>query len=356
MSISQELTIKNILTDAVKRGASDIHFSVGNNPVLRIDNQLVHLDEAEIVTEEYMEKIVDLLLDKKQKDKLAANREIVLAYNFDKNLRFKVNIFYQRGFLSVSLRYVPYQVPTLESLKLNSILFDLVKNKNGLILVAGPFGSGRSTTIAALIEEINRSRKEYIITIEDPIEYIFTNNKSIIEQREIGSDTNSFADALKYFEEEDGDVLFLEEINKQEIIPMVLEIARGSALVLSAISADSAANAIARILDMFSVYDQERIRDLLSTALQAVICQKVVSKIGGGVIMVQEILIVNEAIRSNILSGNLAGLDNIIQTSRGEGMVSFNYSLAELVRSMQISREEALSNATDRRVLESLLK
>ncbi|NCN07607.1 PilT/PilU family type 4a pilus ATPase [Candidatus Falkowbacteria bacterium] len=356
MSVGQELTIKNILTDAVKRGASDLHFSVGNNPILRIDDHLVYLEDQEVVTQDFMQGLVDFLLTKEKKEKLLVNKEIVLAYNFDNNLRFKVNIFYQRGFLSVSLRHIPYQVPTLESLKLNSILSNLVKNKNGLILVSGPFGSGRSTTIAALIEEINRSRKEYIITIEDPIEYIFTNNKSIIEQREVGIDTNSFAEALKYFEEEDGDILFLEEINKSEVIPAVLEIARGSSLVFSAISADSSTNAIARILDMFPAYDQERIRDLLATALRAVICQKIIPKIGGGVAVVQEVLVMNEAVKSMIINGNIAGLNNLIQTSRNEGMVSFNYGLAKLVKSSKITREDALDNTTDRKILESLLR
>ncbi|PJE58471.1 MAG: type IV pili twitching motility protein PilT, partial [Candidatus Portnoybacteria bacterium CG10_big_fil_rev_8_21_14_0_10_36_7] len=260
MSVGQELTIKNILTEAVKRGASDLHFSVGNNPILRIDDNLLSLDDQPVVTQEFMQELVDFLLVADQKKKLTTNREIVLAYNFDDNLRFKINIFYQRGVLSVSLRYIPFQVPTLQSLKLNPILTDLVKTKNGLIIVSGPFGSGRSTTIASLIEEINQTRKEYIITIEDPIEYIFTNHKSIIEQREVGLDTNSYEEALKYFEEEDGDILFLEEINKPEIIPAVLEIARGSSLVFSTISADSTSNTVARILDMFPDFDQERIR------------------------------------------------------------------------------------------------
>lgn len=356
MSVGQELTIKSILTEAVKRGASDLHFSVGNNPILRIDDQLLTLDDQEIVSQEFVQGLCNFLLDEDKKNKLTKNREIVLAYNFDTNLRFKINIFYQRGFLSVSLRYIPYQVPTLASLKLNPILTSLVKKKNGLIIVSGPFGSGRSTTIAALIEEINRTRKEYIITIEDPIEYIYTNNKSIIEQREVGLDTNSYEEALKYFEEEDGDVLFLEEMNKTEVVPAVLEIARGSSLVLSAISADSTSNTIARILDMFPAYDQERIRDLLATSLQSVVCQKIIPKIGGGLVVVQEVLIVNEAVKSIILSGNIAGLENIIQTSKNQGMVSFNSALSELVNTSKITREDALDNTTDRKILESTLK
>ena len=303
-----------------------------------------------------MDGVINFLLSEKQKEKLEKNREIVFAYSFDRNLRFKINIFYQRGFLSVSLRYIPYQVPTISSLGLNPILKELIKENKGLIIVSGPFGSGRSTTMASMVEEINKNRKEYIITIEDPIEYIFTNNNSIIEQREVGSDTNSFTDALKYFEEEDGDILMLEEIKSPAVVPIVLEIARGSALVLSTVSADSASNTISRIFDMFPSYDQDRVRNLLSTALNAIVCQKIVSRIGGGVVMVQEVLVVNEAVRSIIMGGNISGLDNIIQTSRGEGMVSFNNSLAELVMSRQISREDAILNSPDKRVLEQLLR
>jgi twitching motility protein PilT len=356
MSVGEELSIKNLLTESIKRGASDLHFSVGNNPILRIDDKLVTLDDKEVVTQEFMDKMVDFFLDANQKKDLSTNREIVLAHSFSTDLRFKINIFYQRGFLSVSLRYIPYQVPTLQSLALNPILGELVKNKNGLIIVSGPFGSGRSTTIAAMVEEINQKRKEYIITIEDPIEYIFTNNKSIIEQRGVGSDTKSFGDALRYFEEEDGDVLFLEDMNNLETVPMVLEIARGSSLVFTSISADSASSTISRILDMFPTYDQERIRDLLANSLRAVICQKVISKIGGGVIIVQEVLVVNEAVKSIIATGAISSLNNIIQTSRGEGMVSFNNTLAKLIDEGKISREDALDSSSDRKSLEDSLK
>lgn len=355
MSVARELIIKNILTDAVKRGASDLHFSVGNNPVLRIDDNLITLEDQEIVTKEFMEELIVFLLNEDQRKKLADNREIVIAKNFDSNLRFKINVFYQKGFLSTSLRYIPYQAPTIDSLKLNPILKDLIKHKNGLIIVSGSFGSGRSTTIAAMIEEINRSRKEYIITLEDPIEYVFTNDQSIIEQREIGSDTKSYYDGLKYFEEENGDVLFLEEIGSTESIPLVLEIARGGSLVLTSVSADSATKTITRILDRFSTYDQDRIRDLLATALKAVVCQKVVLKIGGGVIMIQEILIANEAVKSSILSGSIASIDDIIHMSRKDGMLSFDHVLIDLVKSYQITSKEAMENATDKKRLSEFL-
>ncbi|MBI5765619.1 Flp pilus assembly complex ATPase component TadA, partial [Candidatus Falkowbacteria bacterium] len=278
MKTAQTIVIKNILTEAVKRGATDLHLLVGNAPILRINNQLVLMEESELITSEFMAEFINLLLDKAQQDELAKKKELILAYDFDKNLRFRVNIFYQKDLLSATMRYISAQAPTIESLGIGQEIVNLCKLKKGLILIAGPFGSGRSSTIAAIIENINQTRKEYIITLESPLEYIFTNKKSIIEQREIGRDAISFKDALNYFQEEDGDVLFLEELHDPEIIPAVLEIARGSALVISSMSADSATHAVARILDSFQSFDQERIRDLLSTALKAVICQKLVPK------------------------------------------------------------------------------
>ncbi|MFA4871800.1 MAG: PilT/PilU family type 4a pilus ATPase [Patescibacteria group bacterium] len=356
MQASQAINIKNILTEAVKRSATDLHFSVGNAPILRINGQLVLMEENELITSEFMAEFISLLLDRAQQDELAKKKELMLAHDFDKNLRFKVNIFYQKGLLSATMRYISAQTPTIESLGLGQEIVNLCKLKKGLILIAGSFGSGRSSTIAAIIENINQTRKEYIITLESPIEYIFTNKKSIIEQREIGRDATSFKDALNYFQEEDGDVLFLEELRDTEIIPLVLEIARGSVLVISSMGADSATQAVTRILDSFQSFDQERIRDLLSTSLKAVICQKLAPKRGGGLMAVQEVMITTDAVKSVIANGSLGQLENIIQTSRREGMISFDQKLAELVKNGKVSREDALENASDKNKLEGLLK
>lgn len=336
-------------------GASDLHFSVGNKPVLRVNQDLVFLEDREIIVSEFMEGLISSWLDPQQKELLEKNREIIFTYDFDKELRFKINIFYQKGFLSATFRHIPSQVPTLDSLGVSPELKKLTTFKKGLILVSGPFGSGRSTTAASMVEEINTTRKEYIITIENPIEYIFTNNKSIVEQREVGKDTKSFEEALRYFQEEDGDVLFLEEMGDPKIVPLVLEIANGSSLVISTANADSASKAVSSILDNFTSLDQGRIRDLLSNSLKAVVCQKILPKIGGGVVVVQEIMVVNEAIRSIIASGNISQMDNVIQVSRKEGMISFNQSLADLVRARKVAMEDALAEAPDHKSLENLI-
>jgi twitching motility protein PilT len=294
-----------------------------------------------------MIKLAEALLTPTQQQKLAKDKEIILTYNFDKNLRFKINLFYQKSFLSATFRYVPVQIPALSQLGMPATVRELIKLNRGLVIVSGAFGSGRTSTAASMIEEINISRKKYIITIEDPIEYVFANKKSVIEQRQVGQDTNSYVDALRYFQEESGDVLFLEQLNSASIIPPVLEIARGSALVITTMAADTCARSLTAILDYFPAFDQERIRDLLSGALKAVVCQKLLPKIGGGVVPICEILLVNDTVRATIASGNLNQLDNIIATSRREGMVSFNQALNEALRANLITYEEAQEHSPD---------
>ncbi|HLD28569.1 MAG TPA: ATPase, T2SS/T4P/T4SS family [Patescibacteria group bacterium] len=356
MQTSQSLLIKNIITDAIKRGAVDLHLSVGNNPVLRLNGELVYLDNYKVITQEFMDTWTESLLNEQQKKCLYEDREVVLTHNFDKQLRFKINLYYQRGYLSSTLRYIPAIVPTIDSLGLNPILKDLSRTEKGLVIISGAFGSGRSTTIAAMIEEINQQQKKYIITIEDPIEYLFINKKSIIEQREIGRDVNSYSEAVKYFQEEDGDVLCLEEIDGPMVIPEVLEIAGGGALVLTTVSATSASNTVSRILNSFTSLDLSRVRDLLANSLFAVVCQKIVPKIGGGVEVIGEVMIVNDAIRSIIMSGNIAQIDNIIQTSRKEGMISFDNQLAKLVQARKIAISDAMDNTANKKLFENLIK
>ena len=355
MDTSQNILVKDILAEAIKQNASDIHFSVGNYPVLRVGRDLRYLEDRALINQEFMDKLVDFLLTKEQKDKLIQEKEIIFSYNFDKSLRFKVNVFYQRSFLSATLRYIPAKVLTLKELGLAEILEKFTKLDNGLVIIAGNFGSGRSSTAAAMIEEINQTKKKYILTIEDPIECIFANNLSVIEQREVGRDTNSFVDALKYVQEENGDVVYLEQMNQPESIPLVLEIASGNALVLAGVTADSATNAISAILNNFTSFDQERIRNSLANSLRAVVCQKLIPRVGGGVKAVCEILLNNESVKSIISHGSIEQLENIIQTSRKEGMVSFAQALSEAVKQREVSAEDALAHAPNPKALENLI-
>lgn len=356
MDTSQNLLMKDILAEAITMGASDLHFSVGNYPVLRVGQELRYLENREIINQSFVEKLVEVLLSAPQKETLQKNKEIVISYTFDKNLRFKVTIFFQRGFLSASLRYIPTRVPTLSELNIDKTIKKFAAYKHGLVIICGPFGSGRSSTIAALIEEINSTRKAYILTIEDPIEYVFANNQSIIEQREVGRDTNSFSDALKYFQEEDGDVLFLEQLSDKDIIPMALDIASGNSLVITAMAADTVVKAVSQILDSFTSFDQERVRDKLAGALKVVVCQKIIPKIGGGLKVVCEIMPVNDTVKSTIAKGSIGQLDNIMQTSRKEGMVSFNQALLDAVNAQEITAADAIANAPDPESFEKLIR
>jgi twitching motility protein PilT len=356
MEAAQGLTLKNILIQAIKDRASDIHFSVGNVPIFRVNDKLVSGDSFEPVTADSMTEMSEAVLSPEQRDKLKQFKELILTYSFDKNLRFKINFFYQRGMLSASFRYIPSQVRSLSELGLAEGASSLVNIKKGLIVIAGPFGSGRSTTAAALIEEINRTRKEYIITVEKHPEHLFSNRESIIEQREVGVDANSFLGALEYFQEENGDVLFIEEMNDKEVIPAILEIAGGSSLVISCISAESARKAITRILDSFQSFDQERIRDLLSTSLKAVWCQKLVPSLAGGLVPAYELLKINDSAAAMIMDGTTSQLDNLIRTSRREEMVSLEQTLAAMVKSGKIASDKAYENANDKNTLDNALK
>lgn len=356
MDSGSTLQWKALLVDAVKRGAADIHLSVGSVPMARINGQLVPLEGIDAVSPEALGVFIDTYVAADIRKRLTEERDIVSTIDVDKNLRFKISAYYQKDLLSLTLRYIPVQVPTLAALGLQPVMRELSALQHGLVIISGPFGSGRSTTAAALIEEVNQHRRAYIITVEDPIEYVFANSQSVVEQRQVGRDTKSFTDALRYFEEEDGDILFLEEMDDPATTPLVLEIARGSALVLTTLSADSAAQTIARILDSFTSLDQDRIRDMLAHGLQAVVCQKLLPRVGGGMLVVQEVMKNTEAVRASIRNGNIDQLATIMQTSRREGMVSFEQALAELVRNHQVTLDDALVQANDPRALESLLR
>lgn len=355
MESGQKILIKEILAEGIEMGASDLHFSVGNYPILRVGEDLRYLENREIITEKFMEDMVASLLTPVQQQKLNTNKDIVLSYLFDRNLRFKVTIFHQRGFLSAAMRYIPAKVPSLLELKLDGTIKKLTGLKNGLVVIAGSFGSGRSSTAAAMIEEINHSRKSYILTVEDPIEYVFNNDQSIIEQREVGVDANNFAEALKHFQEQDGDVLFLDELSGPEVIYSALSIASGNSLVITTMTADSAAKAISSILNSFSSIDEEKVRGMLADALKAVVCQKMLPKVGGGAMAVCEILLNNDSVKSTITSGKISQLSDVIKTSRQEGMVSFNQALASAVSKREISAEDALANSSDPQGLEKMI-
>jgi len=344
---NEEIEINRILTAVAEYNASDLHLSVGNVPTVRVDGELVALREERVVTPDFMKKFSLFFLDEKQREILNREREIISSYNFQNRIRFKVNLFYQEGYLSASLRLIPSTIKTLKELGLPPIVEKFYQIKKGLVIVCGPFASGRSFTIAALLNEINNRRKEHILTVEKPIEFVFGDNQSIIEQREVGRDTNSFEQALKSAFRGDIDVIMVGEMKSKEVIKGALDLAEGGRLVYSAMETDSSIKTIERIVSSFESEAKNQARVQLSEVLEGIIVQRLVPRVGGGRILVTEILIPNPAIRSIIKEGNIYQINNVLQTSRGEGMVSLDRALAELVKTGEIMLESAIQYAVD---------
>lgn len=347
MEASLNIFINNILTTAAKRKASNIHLTVGAYPALRIDEELVELKDEQIITNDLVKKLADNWLTAEQKKDLDKEKEIIIVKEVGKKFRLKINFFFQKSFLSASLRLIPSRIPPLINLGLPKSVYSLTDKKSGLIIIAGPYGSGRTTTQASMIEEINKSRKENIITIENPIEYLFVNQKSLIEQREVGRDVNSFTDALEYAQQADVDVITVGVTSELNVIPLVLEFANSGRLALLSMNTTSVIQTVEEILASFPADEKQRAQLLLSDSLLAIISQRLVPSAGGGLVLASEVLIATEAVRSLITEGRIKQIKTILQSSRAEGMLSLDQSLAELVKSGEVLIDQAIEYATD---------
>lgn len=342
-----QLAFKRILSTVAEYKASDLHLTIGNPPILRVDTKLIPLEKESVVTPDFIENVADTLLSDEQKKVLDKDKEIVLAYSLEDKARFRVNIFYQKGYPSVSFHYIGNKIKTLKDLGLPPVVEQFTKIKKGLVVVSGPFGSGKTTTLISIINTINSTRSEYILTIENPIEYLFVNNKSIVEQREVGRDTPSLVEGLKTVTQEDVDVVMVSDIPNADVIREVLNIADSGRIVYTSINADSVVKSIEKMVSIFSLDEQKQARSFLADNLEGVVCQRLLPRVGGGRIVVAEILIPTEPVRNVIKEGVFYQINNIIQTSREEGMISLDKSLAELVKTGEIIIEEALAYAQD---------
>ncbi len=356
MDTTTQLELGKLLRQVAELKASALHLSVGNPPIFRVDDQLKPLQDANILTPEVMKKIALSFLDESHKKKLEDEKEVVLTYSFEDRARFKVNVFYQKGYLSVSLKYIPPVVKNLRDLGLPVIVERFAKLKKGLVLVTGPYGSGKSTTMASLIETVNQSRSEYIITIEKPIEYIYTNNKSIVEQREVGRDTLSFEKALSSIPQEDVNVVMISDLEDEKVIEMIFTVVESGRLVLAAMNTDSAYKTLEKIINSFPVPKQEQIRLQLADAFEGAISQRLLPRVGGGKVVAAEILIPSPAVKSIIKEGSIYQINTILQTSREEGMVSLDRSLADLVKAGEVLLEDALNHAVDKNGLKMMIR
>lgn len=347
---------ESLLATVVKENASDLHITVGRHPTLRLDGTMVPLLNEEITTQERASDFIFLMLSAEQKTKFIEKKEIDLSYNFRDRARFRVNAFHQRGFMGAAFRLIPSKIKTLEELNLPPVIEDFTKRQQGFVLVVGPTGHGKSTTLAAMINQINNTRADHIITIEDPIEYLFTSDKSLIDQREVGSDTESFPRALRSMFREDVDVAMVGEMRDTETISMAVTAAETGHLIFSTLHTNNAAQTIDRIIDSFPAAQQNQIRSQLASVLVGIVSQRLLPRTSGGLIPAVEVMIANSAVRNLIRENKTHELDLIIDTSYDQNMVSLNRSLADLTRKGEITMETTLEYSLNPEDLQAILK
>ena len=349
------LYLKQLLDATIKNSASDLHIAEGHPPVMRINRKLVFLTKELPLNAEQTEGISFALMTEEQKAKFIKTKEIDFSYNFEGRARFRVNIFYQSGTVSAALRLVPDRIRSMEELKLPVRLHQFCEYAQGFVLIVGPSSHGKSTTLAAMIDEINHTRAAHIITIEDPMEYVFKDDKSMINQRELHSDTLSFARALKSTFREDPDVIMVGEMRDPETMSTAITAAETGHLVFATLHTNSAAQTIHRIVDNFHGDQQPQIRAQLASSLIGIISQRLVPAVGGGVVPACEIMFNTPAISNLIRDNKIYEIPLVIETSSESGMVSLNRSLSELVRKGLIDIENAVKFSNNPRELKKLI-
>ena len=339
------MDLVELLCIGVERNASDVHLTVGMPPTYRIDGALVSLVENKLTPEDTL-YLVKQALDESRLNKLDEYGEIDFSYSIPTIGRFRVNAFKQRGSYAMVLRIIPLEIPLMDELGLPSILTDLSRLPRGLILVTGPTGSGKTTTLASIINKINTERRCHIITLEDPLEYLHKHKKSIVNQREVGSDTRNFANGLRGALREDPDVILVGEMRDLETISTAITAAETGHLVLSTLHTNGAAKTMERIIDVFPPFQQQQIRVQLASVIEAVISQQLLLKASGqGRIGAYEVMIATPAIRNLIREGKNHQIDTSIQTSGALGMNTMDTSLVNLYKRGEITKELAISQA-----------
>ncbi len=333
--------LSELLITTAKQNASDLHIAVGRRPSLRVDGVLVSLQKENIVTPDIAEGLVMAMLNDEQKAKFAKEKQVDFAYSLADKARFRVNAYMQRGYHSAAMRLIPARIRTIEELRLPPILHDLSKLSQGFILIVGPAGHGKSTCLAGILDEVNHTRTEHIITIEDPIEYLFTQDRSIVSQREVGSDTEDFNGGLRTILRQDPDVIMVGEMRDATSISTAMTASETGHLVFSTLHTNSASQTVDRIIDSFPPEQQGQIVSQLAATLVAIVSLRLLPRLGGGRVPAYEIMLVNPAIRNLVRERKVYQIDLVIETSLQEGMISLNRCLARLVKDKEISLETA---------------
>jgi twitching motility protein PilT len=336
--------IDDRLQELCRRGASDLLLTAGSPPLLRIDGELVALDESPLTVADTA-KIVEALLDVEMHERFRTEREVDFSFGRPGLARFRANAFHQRGAAAVALRLIPFEIPTFAELDLPTVCERIVTLPHGLVLVTGPTGSGKSTTLAAMINRINEARACHIVTIEDPIEYLHHHKRSAVNQREIGIDALSFPRAVRAVLREDPDVVLVGEMRDPETIASALTVAETGHLVFASLHTNDAAQSVDRIVDVFPAAQQPQIRVQLADSLQAIVSQRLIPKVGGGRVAAFEVLVATHAVRNIMREGRTSQLRNQLATGAKDGMQTLEISLSQRVAAGVISYEDALARS-----------
>ncbi len=341
------MTLREMLDTVVEKKASDLHLIRGVPPTVRIDGELSFLEKKPLTESDLDTYFAEIVQDQEKKERFLKEKELDFAYEIGRKARLRVNAYYQRDSIAFSIRHLFATIPKLEDLNLPEVLKDLVKKPNGLILVTGPTGSGKSTTLAAMIDCINELRSVHVVTIEDPIEYVYAPKKSIISQREVGGDTRSFSDALRHVLRQDPDVILIGEMRDYETMQAAITAAETGHLVFSTLHTTSAAQTVDRIIDVFPPYQQPQVRSQLATTLQAVITQRLLKRVDvKGRVPVTEVMVVTAAIRNLIREGKTYQLYSAIELGSEYGMHTMEQRLNKLLQQKMIRWDDALMTAS----------
>ena len=339
--------IETMLEECVRRKASDLHLQYGLPPILRVDGALTPIPNMPVLTEDMLKNLIFATMDQDQQKIFLKDKEFDYSFGFGEIARFRVNAFHERGKMAAAFRLIPNHIVPINDLGMPAIVESFADFPRGLVLVTGPTGSGKSTTLAALIDKINRDKSVHIITIEDPIEFTHKSQRSVIVQREVHYDTFSFAAALRSVLRQDPDVVLIGEMRDLETIQAAITIAETGHLVFATLHTNSAAQSIDRMIDVFPAHQQPQIRSQLANMLMAICSQRLVPAVGGGRVCAAEILVANSAIRALIRDGKTFQIDTAIQTGAEQGMQTMDRTLAKLVQSGVITYDSAREYAVD---------
>ena len=354
--MNQNLRIEILLEEIVRKNASDLHLQVGLPPMMRLDGVLAPFPGYNPLNSEEVERLVFAILDDDQQKILIKDKEFDFSFAFGDLGRFRVNAFHERGNLAASLRLIPNQIKTIAELGMPPVIQSFADFPRGLVLVTGPTGSGKSTTLAALIDKINSEKAQHIITIEDPIEFTHKSKRSAIVQREVHYDTYSFSAALRSSLRQDPDVVLIGEMRDLETISAAITIAETGHLVFATLHTNSAAQSIDRMIDVFPPHQQPQVRSQLANILQGICAQRLVPAIGGGRVVAAEVMVANPAIRNIIREGKTHQLDTVIQTGSDQGMQTMDRTLVKLVQSGVVTYDDAREFAVDLVEFERLMR